>query len=65
MMPMFYKMVGLRTILNSGARTTVSITYRKCFCKGHGLEPVLRNQEEKVDKNRERKFEGLYEEEKE
>jgi hypothetical protein len=33
---------------------------RKCFCKGHGLEPILRNQEEKKD--RERKLEGLYEE---
>ena len=37
---------------------------RKCFCKGHGLEPILRNQEE-VDRNKEKKLEGLYEEEKE
>jgi hypothetical protein len=37
---------------------------RKCFCKGRGLEPVLRSQEEKTDKNRnrERTLEGLYEE---
>ena len=41
---------------------------KKCFCKGRGLEPVLRNQEEKAgrqgqeQREKERKLEGLHEE---